>query len=181
MMAENKRYATIAWLIVMAIGLVAVLAFLTYQYGRGGRGYFSPDTLRMRTQREFLIPLVNVPVWRSRYDVHQQPLVTFLKEEGYWSPTNNEPPRWILAFHWNDHWWDGDLLWHKELVRDEFWIQWTIEHPDMARVVWPLVIQTLRTQPDGEHYAGNILRCASVTENTREFELLISGGRLPNK
>jgi hypothetical protein len=146
------------------------LVVVALTFGRGGRGFFSPDTLETKTQREHLIPVVNIPIWRSSFQVHRQELVTFLISEGYWSPTANDSPRWIIAFHWNDQWRDGETRLHRELSRGEDWIAWTKEHPLMAEVIWPQLIDVLQDPTASPATAGTLMRCAYGASDLKEYE-----------
>jgi hypothetical protein len=113
--------------------------------GRGGRGFFSPDTLLYRTQSEALLPLTEIPLYRSRYSYHQPLLVQYLVAQGLWAPRVVSKPRWFLAFHWNDQWSGGTNSWNKELSwRGQGWVTWSQQYPDIAAEMWPLVLETLR-------------------------------------
>jgi hypothetical protein len=136
----NRKSITALLLAVVAVAYVAGFAF-----GRGGRGFFSPDSLDNRTQSEILLPLTELPLYRSRYEYHRYPLTNYLVGKGYWSARAAESPRWVSTFHWNEQWHDGTAPFHKELGwRVQDWITWSEAHPDIAADFWPRVLRIMR-------------------------------------
>ncbi|HEY3394529.1 MAG TPA: hypothetical protein VGK58_17595 [Lacipirellulaceae bacterium] len=131
---------------IFAVGCVAALAYgSAVLWGRGARASFSPDTLDYRTQRELLLPLIGVPIYRSRYRVHRNNLAQFLIDNNYWSPQQTDSPRWILANHWNDQWKDGFTGFHREFTsQKQFWIAWSKAHPERAAEFWPELLSLIR-------------------------------------
>ena len=114
-------------------------------FGRGGRGYFSPDTLDFRTHAEWVVPLVDIPIWRGPSSTHRYPVVDYLVAEGLWSPSGASDPAWLPIFQWNAQWWDGDSQFHCELGgRGEIWVRWSKDNPAMAKALWPRVLRALR-------------------------------------
>jgi hypothetical protein len=136
------------WMI--AIGFLALIAYgSAFLWGRGGRGYFSPDTLDYQTQSEYLLPLVGIPLYRSGFSTHRNELVQFLVDNNYWLPQPTDSPRWMLAFHWNQKWRDGESGLHKELTRGkDFWIEWSKSNKERATEFWPEVLAMLRNSDD---------------------------------
>jgi hypothetical protein len=118
-------------------------------WGRGGRGFFSPDTLQAKTQHEWVIPLVCIPVLRTPFSHHTPELVEYLVAQGYWSPRDADDPLWLFTFHWNVGWHGGYAYFYKWLFwRQKDWIAWTRDHPDIAAEFWPQVLEHLRARGD---------------------------------
>jgi hypothetical protein len=141
----NRRSVAVVLVILVVAAYVAGFAF-----GRGGRGFFSPDSLDNRTQSEILLPVAEMPLYRSSYQYHRYPLTDYLVAKGYWSPRATQSPRWVSTFHWNDQWRDGVAPFHKDLGwRGEDWIKWSEAHPAIAADLWPRVLKIMR---DGELY-----------------------------
>ena len=142
-------------------------------FGKGGRGFFSPDTLETKTQSEWLLPLIHVPLYRSSFSYSRDKLVDYLVQEGYWKPAvETGTPRWILSFQWNQLWRDGESFLHRELAwRSAEWMDWSRENPRIAERLWPGVLDALRT-PDGpnERRAEILLRHAQMAPSLKEFE-----------
>jgi hypothetical protein len=131
--------AALCFLIIAGMYIAAATA------GRGGRGFFSPDTLQYRTQSEWLLPLVNNPLYRSSYTYRQDPLVRYLVAEGYWTPRPTSDPKWVVAFQWNNQWHDGQSLMYREIAwRGQYWITWSRSNSDIAAKLWPMVLQAMR-------------------------------------
>jgi hypothetical protein len=150
--------------LVPLIGLVLVLAYGTL-VPVGGQGEFSPDTLESRSRAE-----ARLVWWGHTY--HRGRLVQYLVDRGYWAPRVVERPRWIEMFHWNRRWRDGESELHKEIGwRASAWIEWTESHPELAAVVWPRVLTTLRADDRGAATtAAVMLTVAKDVADAAEFE-----------
>lgn len=145
----------------------------SYMWGRGGRGYFSPDTLDTKTQSEWLIPLTKIPVYRSSFEYHKNDLSQFLIDEEYWKPNEKENPKWISSFHWNMQWHDGESQLHRQLTsRSDDWITWTMANPQFAKLVWPHVLTLLR-DGGGESLVLSILLHAQGASDVEGLRLLL--------
>ena len=157
-------------------GAVLLVLFLAGGASRGGRGYFSPDTLECRTHSEWLLPLVSVevPLYRGPSSTHRWPIVDYLVAQGLWSKSDATDPRWLPTFHWNQRWSDGESQFHRELGwNGDSWIGWSKAHPDMAAALWPKVLATLREPgvTDVDH-AAMLMRAAQQADGVVEFEML---------
>jgi len=165
----------VAVLCVAAVGAAYVGAFTA---GRGGRGFFSPDTLQYRTQSEALLPLTEIPLFRSPYGYHQPPLIQYLVAEGLWVPRAAPRPRWFHAFRWNRQWRGGTNELHKELSwRGQTWVDWSKQHPDVAAEMWPLLLNTLRAdEPEwiSEGRAWWLMHWARKSRDAAEFRSYLS-------
>lgn len=151
---------------------------------RGGLTYFSPDTLESRYQSERLVPLLQIPIYRSGFGYYRKDIVNYLIEHDYWQPNDVEHPRWIPASHWNDAWRDGYSALGRELGRSEYWINWSDSHPELASIVWPLVLRALRELPESSQdvVAAVLLYSASVSENVDQLiDHLESSGEVPQE
>jgi hypothetical protein len=154
-----------------SIGLVVLLAIgiLLVMFGGGQRGFFSPDTLETKTQNEVLL-FRELPVFRSSYTRGRYKLVDYLIEEGYWRPLETEHPRWMGTFHSNVRWRDGYSHIHRELSwKASWWREWTEENREIAGVLWPAVLATLRADED-------TYEAASVAEDL----MLLVRARMPS-
>lgn len=53
------------WIVVaLVINAVVVLTYCAcWKFGRGGKTFFSKDTLNLSYRHEILVPIVNIPIW----------------------------------------------------------------------------------------------------------------------
>ena len=143
----NRKSVTAALVVVVLLAYAA-----GHVFGRGGRGFFSPDSLDCRTQSEILLPLTEVPLYRSSYKYHRYPLVDYLVDKGYWSANETRPPKWMMTFHWNEQWRGGTVPFHKHLGwRGSDWIKWSEAHPAIAADFWPRILRIMRDRKDPWH------------------------------
>ena len=142
--------------------------------GRGGRGYFSPDTLECRTHPEWLLPPTKIPLYRGRSSMHRWPVADYLVAQGFWSRSDTPDPRWLPTSRWNQQWNDGQSLFHRELGwRGEWWVEWSEKNPEMAKALWPKVLVALRrpgTTNTAE--AAGLLFAAQQARSVEEFDKL---------
>ncbi|QOV88043.1 hypothetical protein [Humisphaera borealis] len=154
---------------------VALLYLASAGCGRGGQGYFSPDTLDCRTHSEWLVPLTRIAVYRGTSSTHRYAAVDWLIAEGFWSKSDSSDPRWLPTFQWNQQWMDGESQFHRELGwRGEEWVQWSKENPEMAKALWPKVLIALR-RTGVTHTAdgSDLMFAARLARTVEEFEELV--------
>ena len=151
------------------MAITALLAGCYFSISGGGIGHFSPDTLQSSAQRELFFLHCRAMAMPARY--HQMPLVTYLIEKGYWKPQDAGNPHWTLSFEWQAGQHDGESRLHRELAwYHEAWIEWSDQHPEIAKELWPLVLHILRSPgrwPDPSYVAESVL-----DHGTRKFATL---------
>ena len=153
---------------VLVLSLVVGGVYLySYSYHSGGIVWFSPDTLKFKTQSEVLLPSTRVPIFRSQTEYRQEPdkLVQFLVANGYWSRVEPETPRWIVTYHDNEQW---RVARHPLFGHPYRWIEWTEKNPDLARVMWPRVLSLFRRGIAGG-YPDHLAFLASQSATVDEF------------
>jgi hypothetical protein len=129
-------------LLIVFGGYVAALLLLG---SSGGRGFFSPDTLKYRSQAEVLCRGTKLPLFRWPFEYHEHELVKFLVDKGYWQPKEVGSPRWIFLFQWNHMWRDGESSFHRQFFwKKAHWIEWTNKNPEEAARFWPSILELLR-------------------------------------
>ena len=160
--------------VLVTCGLCCLLLLYTAAglFGRGGRGFFSPDTLECRTQLEWLIPLTEVPLYRGPYSRHRWLIVDYLVAQGLWSKSDVREPRWLFTFQWNQQWRDGQSQLQRELAwRGKEWVQWSEDNPELAKILWPRVLSALRKPgTTGTHDAEILLFTARGARSVEELE-----------
>lgn len=170
---SGRRPSVWRWpsLSVVLIGVLVAVYLVSWEFGRGSLGYFSPDTLETHSQREILIPGSEVPIYRSFPQVHRYKLVSYLIEHGYWTPRPLTKPLMPL-YRWNRQWKDG----HTDIVRQfswksDDWIEWTQQNEAMADVLWPNVLTLLRSDDDDREFrVSELMQYAWFSSNLEEFE-----------
>jgi hypothetical protein len=136
---------------VMAIVAGGYLAAIVVLGREGGRGFFSPDTLEYRGQREIVCFGTQMPLFRGEFEYHEDELVAHLVSKGYWQPREVDSPRWLPLFRWNRTWRDGYSDFQMEFFRNtKHWIEWTNENPEDASQFWPRILELLREGSDEE-------------------------------
>src|SRR5262245_29715665 len=134
-------------LIATAVGPVIFFVVAYLLSPATSKGYFSPDSLEFRTQSDLRFFGTDVSWFRSPYKYHNQRLVDFLIGKGYWKPSESTSARrWIFLFHSSEMWRDGENWLHRSLFwKSDFWIEWSIKHPDTAAQFWPNILELLRS------------------------------------
>lgn len=134
------------WLLI-SVGIY--LAAIMLLGSSGGQGFFSPDTLEYRTHSEILLLGTQIPLYRGSFEYHESVLVKFLIDKGYWNARSVDSPRWLILFHWNHSWRDGESTFHRLFNwKKDDWIEWTAKHPDDAARFWPRILELLRSGND---------------------------------
>lgn len=121
---------------------------MSWVFASGGLHDFSPDTLETSSRSEILLPLTDLPIYRSPRSSYRYDLVQYLIEYGYWSPVP-ESGSPIRVSRWNTQWRDGQSDLHRQFAwYADDWIAWTEQHPELADVLWPEVLAMLRSEDD---------------------------------
>ncbi len=167
-----RKSLTILTILVCIALLVLASAFM---FGAGSRCEFSPDTLQARTQSEYLLPIIEKPIFHGPWSTWRWPLADYLVANHYWSPLENNDPRWLFVYQFNRQWRDGDSPLHRELVlRKDNWIQWTKDNPKLARHMWPRLLQQLRSDAQNHTYTTlDILTAARIANTPEEMDELL--------
>lgn len=163
---------------VIAAGTILSVYAASSMFARGGRTFFSAYTLECESQTEFLLPMTQIPIFRSIRGSHRYPLTDYLIRKGYWSPVE-KPEAAFLANHWNMQWRDGQTDIHRQFAwRADRWIEWSEKHPDLAACVWPQVLQLLREDPEhGQRNVSRLLIWASQASTVNELDQFVASDK----
>lgn len=159
----KKRY-------LLAIGAVSLLYFVSWQFARGGIQYFSPYTLETYFQSEILLPLTEIPIYRSSADTSRYKLVQYLVDKSYWTPVESgDPP--IITNHWNQQWRDGHSDIHRQFAgKADQWIEWSNGHPEIAAKLWSDVLILLRSDShDSQSSVSQLMFWARDSETLEQY------------
>lgn len=140
-------------------GLLA-LPFLAIVLSSGtARGVeFSPDLFKHRSFKYWASPLLpdDQIGWR-RTEEWTSPLEDYLHSNGYIKPVKTVDVRWdlIKGFRPGVRGWSGGAKYMCQGLGcwgegSEKWVTWSAQHPDLAAVLWPKVIDFARS---GDYYA----------------------------
>ncbi len=143
---QTKSLIMLFLAIVLIVTAVYATAWLT---SRGSRGQFSPQTLELRTRSQLLLPLTRITIYASSWHYSKYELCEYLIKEGFWVPNPTDDPQWILSFHWNQWWRDGQTKFHTEFgFRGEQWIDWSRANGALAAHLWPKMLEAMRSGDD---------------------------------
>ena len=147
-------------IVIFVVAALVLWIFLYATANRSGLGYFSPQTLEYCTQTESTIPMLGIPVYRSRCYYHKNEIIEFLIENGYVKPDRESTAHWKTVFHCSDRWKDGyGPLYYMLFRHREAMIDWTLSHPEPAKVYWHELFWLLRSpDPDVMNGADSLAR-----------------------
>lgn len=169
-------------LLVFAILVACTLILATGT--RGGLAYFSPDTLEYETQSEFAVLNGKLPIYRSHREPTDNEIVAYLRDSGLISSRKPPTVRWMLVFHWNWAWKDGEGSLYNVLIRNrQRIISWSKADLARARIYWTTGLQLLRSDVERERWAGEEIlssgyRCESIEELNSRISVIRSANGL---
>ncbi len=148
---ERRWLRWLAFSVAGSLGLAIVVAVATLIFGHISGEEFCPDTFTRRSFAYFEIPLLGFQVSPiSRKDITNG-LESHLATNKFVAVTKqlDPPPPWhlvtslrsgIVTFY-------GDaaiLCMYLDAQDDQgfYWQQWTEKHPELAKALWPLVVET---------------------------------------
>jgi hypothetical protein len=160
---------------IAAIIAIAMLYLVAWTFGRGGIHYFSPFTLETQASSELLIPLTEIPIFRSRPHTYRYELVHYLIDEGYWEPTKADNGT-VITNRWNLQWRDGHSDFHRQFSRGAHtWVEWSRRNPALAEELWPAVLRLLRTGTQSRlSCASYLMWYAQRSDNVEEYRQLVA-------
>ncbi len=115
---------------------------------------FSPDTFERRTFAYYQVPLVQWQITPITRVIMSGTLEDHLTKKKIVAKTNVKKPRWDLVFDSrtkrDSEKCDARMLQQYLDLYDhtgnQIWMNWTTEHPELAKVFWPLVADVARNQ-----------------------------------
>ena len=132
----------------------------------GTTHYFSPVTLESKYRPGGWLTGW-MPTFASGEQVKPSPLADYLVEKGYWVPARVTRPRWIVTGHFSTQWTDGQTALHYPLYwHHEKWIAWTEAHPEIARIVWPQFLASIRR----EERLGGMIELLWIAEHVASVD-----------
>jgi hypothetical protein len=164
------------WLIIVAT--LMLLSMLFAPQSCGSVYFFSPDTLQSKYRSESCF--VPPDYWSSERQ-HQSELVNYLVQKGYWVPRQTHVPQWICTVRYRNVGREDPGYVHRAL----FWngmasdlIAWSEDHPDVAIVFWPRILNALRQgDRDGMKKADELLWVVRGASSLTEIETRIEDFR----
>jgi hypothetical protein len=165
-----KQTLALICVVLLAIGLVFVVS---WKYASGATHEFCPQTLECRSCGEILLWGTKHVLYRSRPQTFSYPLVDFLIETGHWAPIQGEQ-RWLVTSQWNHQWRDGQSGFHRQAAgpRAKEWIAWSREHPEVSNVLWPIVLEWLRSEHASSGIVEELLYQAKRVKSAEELKSL---------
>ena len=162
--------------LLLGVGLMVMLA--VQMFGTVVGEEFSPDKFTRRTFFYCEIPIVRVQVTPIYYEDYSWDLPGYLKSNKYFPKPAKGEPRWhFVKVYRAGSCFTGDpsiLLQYLE-IRDESqlrWIAWSNEHPKLAAVLWPTVVETTR---DRQYlFIPDLLELAEAATDADQLQLEVS-------
>jgi hypothetical protein len=169
--ADGIEWKAMKWRVLECVLVIAIVLFAAQVFHpavSGSQHCFSPDSLQSKYRsNEWLLGLL--PIYDPRFTEKSSPLADHLVTKGYWAPSGAAEPRWIVTGHFSPQWKDGQSWLHRVLYwDDEQWIAWTEANPQLARLVWPQVLASLRRQ-NTESEAIELLFLAKHAPSMEQF------------
>jgi hypothetical protein len=151
---------------VLVVVIIALAARLFLPGASGSITYFSPGSLQSAYRsNEWQLGVIPIPT--SGLTAKPSALTDHLVRLGYWSPSDSPRQRWIVTGSFSSQWKGGASWLHRILFwQDEKWIAWTDANPDLARVVWPAFLASLRR----EKSQGESIELLFVAERAASVE-----------
>ncbi len=151
------RFSKIEISLLLALVAVPLFAFGEAWWSSGGVCKFSPDTAEFRYEREWILLGGNGPSFRSAPIRERGKLMEFLIAKQYIRPLATDNPRWLLVYHANPAWKDGQTYLYYGLLRNQVEsIQWSEENPELAESFWATGFALLRANSREEQELGSV-------------------------
>jgi hypothetical protein len=132
-------------MVVGSSAFLSLFVLLTAEPGCVSKTEFSPDSLAFRSRDYVCYPFLEID---SEWE---PPLVARIREFDDGLVPQTSPPRWhfVHGDKWRTRGWIGDAKPAYRLFRNEDWLQWTDQNPDLAKKLWPKIIHMLRQERYG--------------------------------
>lgn len=148
----SSTFAYILGGVGFLLGLFLFVVAATSFFGQIGAQEFSPDNFTRRTYTYYQIPLTGIQVTPTSMLTGASELETYLANQKLIPPPTGSTPRWdmirdhsslasqapgaasILTTYLDIRQPDDNLI----------WLKWSKEHPDEAKILWPMVTELAR-------------------------------------
>ena len=191
---STRRLAARALIALLALALMLVVLFLVVVlFGRVDGEEFAPDSFQRRRYAYYQLPIAQLPVTPISRLVSRGPLEKVLVDQNFITPLT-PLSRWdfvalkpLSGDGREGREGDARILCRYLDALDEherlYWLQWTRQHDDLARVFWPTVAELARRElyiflPDLFRTAADaadptVLRADLKRELVRNYERLL--------
>ena len=146
------------YLAIFSVIAFAVFAFCSFLYLVFGCHYsgeeFSPDDFSFRSFSYRYEPITGTVISGRTFTKGTRPWLPKLVKDKFIKPVNNKEKTWHLIYdngnYFRGHSADSDARFLVEYLdlQDESgentWTAWNSEHPDLAKVLWPLIAEMAR-------------------------------------
>jgi tetratricopeptide (TPR) repeat protein len=141
--------------VVIGSGITLFFILSVAHYGLVSGEEFSPHTFERRTYHYYELPLVRLKITPLVRQVQRHQLETLLINKKYLT-TQSPPQRWdlIAATRGGEPWRTGNAqilahyldAWDNANNMTSYWETWTVDHPGLAKVVWPEIARLARRE-----------------------------------
>ena len=150
---RRRIFTRIGVAILSIIGSAVIVYFITLVFGSVSGNEFAPDTFSRREFSYYQLPLVGRQVSAVRRVEKKSDLCQHLIDNGYITALSTAS-RWdlVAARCGTRQLRDGDalILCHYLDARDTdgelYWLDWTKDHPKLAKLLWPKVAEAARAE-----------------------------------
>ena len=167
--------------VIVSLVVVAVLGLIVTSFGQVEGEEFSPDDFTRRTFYYCEIPLIQLQVFPIVREDNTGALENHLIGKKLITPVKNEKPIWHLVRNHraagSSQFGDAEILCAYFDMDDEsgkpFWLSWSNEHPELAKVVWPVVARLARQQL--YVFVPDLMSLTKAAQNADALERTVNG------
>jgi hypothetical protein len=185
----------VALLVLATTGVILLVGTMLYGHVSGEE--FAPDTFEHRAYHYYELPVVRMQITPVRRELRRSTLAQTLVDKKF-IPCTTPPRRWdlVVSRRMGEELRQGDAQILSQYLdvpddRDEsHWLQWTEDHPAVARILWPVIAKLAQQelylftpelfelaaeQSDPEAFSGDLKRIlARRYEELAELEVELS-------
>ena len=146
--SSKTAWNSFSSLLLIFLGLVVTSLALVIALGAVRGKQISPQTFKMRLYEYYRIPWSAIQITPVKYTQIPNDLVSFLADGGY-LPSVPGPLRWDEVSYRavgagsqrGRAWVLASFLEMEDVARANWWLEWTKQHPERAKVLWKYVAQ----------------------------------------
>ena len=157
--SQARRFILLAVYLIVVAALFVVLVVSAEYFELAGwtTGVeYSPDLFVHRSFRYYTV--LGIRLTPKRTETWMSPVDEYLHRNGFVDATASSQPRWRLvkAYAPGVRGWSGDAKWMCMglgcWAGSDRWVKWSEQHPELAKRLWPHVVDRVRRERYDEVY-----------------------------